>query len=80
MWPICFSPKRQPAIVNYPSELRSELAEGGSSGSFFLVPNQGTGNVLEGRLFLNTATAVTVADGTSGNMATVTQFNNVPCL
>jgi hypothetical protein len=39
----------------------------------------GTGNVLEGQIFENTATTVAVADGTPGNTATVAQFNNVPC-
>jgi len=54
--------------------------EGGFSGSvLFPVPNLGTGNVLEGRIFQNTATTVTVANGTLGNTATVTQFNNDPC-
>ncbi|HJY82240.1 MAG TPA: hypothetical protein VKK81_14300 [Candidatus Binatia bacterium] len=36
-------------------------------------------NVLEGQIFQNTATTVTVADGTPGNTATVTQFNNDLC-
>jgi hypothetical protein len=48
-------------------------------GGFGTVPNLGTGNVLEGRIFQNTVGAVDVADGTAGNTATVTQFNNVPC-
>ena len=57
------------------------LGEGGFTGNvLFPVPNAGTGNVLEGQIFENTATTVTVADGTLGNTATVTQFNNVPCL
>ena len=43
------------------------------------MPNPGTGNVLEGQIFQNTATTVTVADGTSGNTAAVTQFKNDPC-
>jgi hypothetical protein len=54
--------------------------EGGFFGNvLFPVPNQGTGNVLAGRIFENAATTVTVADGTPGNTATVTQFNNDPC-
>jgi hypothetical protein len=56
------------------------LGEGGFSGDvLFPVPNMGTGNVLEGQIFENTAMTVTVQDGTPGNTATVTQFNNVPC-
>ncbi len=43
------------------------------------VSNLGTRNVLEGQIFENTATTVTVADGTPGNTADVTQVNNVPC-
>lgn len=54
-------------------------AIGGLLGNPFLVDNTGTGNELEGEIFQNTATMVTVADGTPGNTATVTQFNNVPC-
>jgi hypothetical protein len=53
------------------------LGEGGLSD--IALPNQGMGNVLDGDISKNTATEVTVADGTSGNTATVTQFNNVPC-
>jgi hypothetical protein len=54
--------------------------EGGStSGTQFSAPNAGTGNVLTGEIVKNTATTVTVADGTAGNTATVTQFNNDPC-
>ena len=55
------------------------LGEGGFSGDALFPANQGTGNVLTGEIFQNTATTVTVADGTPGNTATVTQFNNVPC-
>jgi hypothetical protein len=58
------------------------IGEGGFSGNvFFPVPNQGTGNVLEGQIFENTATTVTVQDGAGapGNQANVTQFNNDPC-
>jgi len=56
------------------------IGEGGFTGNvLFPVPNAGTGNVLTGQLFQNTATTVTVADGTPGSMATVTQFNNNPC-
>jgi hypothetical protein len=55
-------------------------AEGGFSGNaFFTVPNMGTGNELAGQILKNTATTVTVANGTPGNTATVTQFNNDPC-
>jgi hypothetical protein len=59
------------------------IGEGGYSGGdiLFPVPNQGTGNVLEGRIFQNTATTVTVQDGAGapGNRADVTQFHNDPC-
>jgi hypothetical protein len=55
-------------------------AEGGFTGNvIFPVPNAGTGNVLTGQIFQNTATTVTVADGAPGNTADVTQFNNDPC-
>ena len=55
-------------------------AIGGLLGNPFLIPdNTGTGNELEGQIFENTATTVTVADGTPGNTADVTQFNNDPC-
>jgi hypothetical protein len=54
------------------------LGEGGFSGDALFPANAGTGNVLTGEIFQNTATVV-VEDGTSGNTATVTQFNNVPC-
>ncbi|HXG18128.1 MAG TPA: hypothetical protein VNN62_03520 [Methylomirabilota bacterium] len=55
--------------------------EGGTSAHPPLPPNLGTGNLLEGRIFENTATTVGVQDGagTPGNQANVTQFNNVPC-
>lgn len=39
----------------------------------------GTGNVLAGEIAKNTATTVTVQDGTVGNTAMVTQSNNDPC-
>jgi Right handed beta helix region len=56
------------------------LGEGGFTGNvLFPVPNAGTGNVLEGEIFKNTATTVTVQNGTPGNTATVTQFHNDPC-
>jgi hypothetical protein len=56
------------------------LGEGGFTGNvLFPVPNAGTGNVLEGEIFKNTATTVTVDDGVPGNTATVTQFKNDPC-
>ena len=57
------------------------IGEGGYSGGniLFPVPNMGTGNVLEGESFKNTATTVVVADGALGNTASVTQFNNDPC-
>src|SRR5262245_19144702 len=48
------------------------LGEGGAD------DNTGSGNLLTGTISKNTAT-VTVTDGTLGNMATVTQSNNVPC-
>lgn len=59
------------------------IAEGGFSGIGALLSNQGTGNVLEGEIFQNTATEVIVTDGTQNgapaNTATVTQFQNDPC-
>jgi hypothetical protein len=56
------------------------VAEGGFIGNvLFPVPNQGTGNVLAGEISKNTVTTVTVDDGTPGNTAAVTQFNNNPC-
>jgi hypothetical protein len=56
------------------------LDEGGFTGNvLFPVPNAGTENVLTGRIFQNTATTVMVEDGTPGNTAMVTQFNNDPC-
>jgi hypothetical protein len=56
------------------------VAEGGSTGNVFLpVPNMGTGNVLAGEISQNTATTVTVDNGTPGNTATVTEFKNDPC-
>jgi hypothetical protein len=56
------------------------LTEGGFTGNvLFPVPNAGTGNVLTGEIFKNTATTVTVDDGTPGNTATVTQFKNDSC-
>jgi hypothetical protein len=56
------------------------VGEGGFTGNIlFPVPNLGTGNVLAGEISKNTATMVTVADGTPGNAATVTQVNNDPC-
>jgi hypothetical protein len=54
--------------------------EGGFTGNvIFPVPNAGTGNVLTGQIFQNTATTVTVDNGTPGNTATVTQFHNDSC-
>ena len=56
------------------------LGEGGFSGDIlFPAPNTGTGNVLTGEIFKNTATTVTVQDGVPGNTATMTQFDNDPC-
>jgi hypothetical protein len=55
------------------------VGEGGFSGSILLPANQGSGNLLGGDISKNTATEVTVADGTPGNTALVTQSNNVPC-
>lgn len=57
------------------------LGEGGSSEDdvFAHVPNMGTGNLLQGRIFKNTATTVSVEDGILGNTADVTQFKNEPC-
>ncbi len=56
------------------------LGEGGFTGNVLLpAPNQGGGNELEGAISKNTATTVTVADGTPGNTTSVTQFNNDPC-
>jgi len=55
------------------------IAEGGFSGSVVIpAPNQGAGNVLNGKISQNTA-AVIVADGTPGNTAIVEQVNNDPC-
>jgi hypothetical protein len=53
--------------------------EGGASAHPPLPPNMGTGNLLHGWIFKNTATTVVVQNGTAGNTATVTQFNNDPC-
>ncbi len=55
------------------------LGEGGFSGDALFPANTGTGNVLTGEIFENTATTVTVQDGVPGNTADVTQFNNDPC-
>ena len=56
------------------------LGEGGFTGNVsFPVPNAGTGNVLTGEIIKNTATTVTVADGTPGNTADVTQLKNESC-
>src|SRR5262249_42071888 len=55
------------------------VGEGGASAHPPLPPNMGTGNLLQGRIFQNTATTVTVVDGVPGNTATVTQFKNDPC-
>ena len=49
---------------------------GFSPGNIFF---EGTGNVLEGRIFQNTVEAVDVADGAPGNTAMVTELNNDPC-
>ena len=54
------------------------LGEGGFSGDALFPANTGTGNVLAGEISKNTATVV-VQDGTPGNTADVTQFNNDPC-
>jgi hypothetical protein len=62
------------------------LGEGGFSGDVLfpdLAPNQGTGNVLEGEIFQNSATVVVqngAQNGTPANTADVTQFQNDPCL
>lgn len=56
------------------------FGEGGTPGNILFPPNTGTGNVLTGEIFKNTATTVTVADGVPGNTANVTQFRNEPCL
>ena len=57
------------------------IGEGGYSGGniLFPVPNMGTGNVLEGRIFQNTATMVVIEDGVAWNSVNVTQFHNDPC-
>jgi hypothetical protein len=56
------------------------LAEGGFVGNvLFPVPNVGSGNVLTGEIVHNTATTVTVVNGTPGNTAAVTQFKNDAC-
>jgi len=55
------------------------LGEGGAGDALFPA-NTGTGNVLTGEIFQNTATTVTIANGTPGNTATVTQFKNDSCL
>ncbi len=49
---------------------------GFSPGNVFF---EGTGNVLEGRIFQNTVGVVDIADGAQGNTAMVTEFNNDPC-
>ncbi len=54
-------------------------AIGGLLGNPFLPDNTGTGNVLEGKIFQNTATTVTLQDGVPGNLADVTQLQNDPC-
>ena len=55
-------------------------AESGFSGSIiFPVPNAGTGNLLTGEIVQNTATIVTVQNGTPGNTGTMTQLKNEPC-
>jgi len=54
------------------------LGEGGFSGDALFPANTGTGNVLAGEIFQNTATTV-VANGTPGNTADVTQVNNILC-
>src|SRR5262249_14996424 len=55
------------------------IGEGGFPGVPGCSPKLGTGHGLTGEIFQNTATTVTVADGTPGNTATVTQFNNILC-
>jgi len=49
------------------------LGEGGTD------DNTGSGNLLAGLIFQNTATTVKVVNGTPGNTAIVAQFNNAPC-
>jgi hypothetical protein len=51
----------------------------GFTGAPGFSPNLGTGNVLSGQIFKNTATTVTVTDGVPGNTADMIQFRNVPC-
>jgi hypothetical protein len=56
------------------------FGEGGFSGDIlFPAPNTGTGNVLTGEIVHNTATTVTVQNGTPANTADVRQFKNDPC-
>jgi hypothetical protein len=58
------------------------VGEGGASAHPPLPPNLGTGNLLQGRIFQNTATVVVqdgVQNGTPENTADVTQFKNEPC-
>jgi hypothetical protein len=59
------------------------VGEGGASAHPPLPPNLGTGNLLEGRIFQNTATTVVVQDGIQNgipeNTADVIQFHNDPC-
>jgi len=59
------------------------VGEGGASAHPPLPPNLGTGNRLQGLIFGNTATTVTVQNGiqngTPENTADVIQFNNDPC-
>ncbi|HXG18124.1 MAG TPA: hypothetical protein VNN62_03500 [Methylomirabilota bacterium] len=57
------------------------FGESGYSGGniLFLVPNQGTGNVLTGEIFQHTDTTAPVQNGTPGNIAIVTQSKNDPC-
>jgi hypothetical protein len=58
------------------------VGEGGASAHPPLPPNLGTGNVLTGEIFQNTATVVVqdgVQNGAPENTADVTQFKNEPC-
>ena len=58
------------------------IAAGGFTGSLGFSPNLGTGNVVTGEIFQNTATVVVqdgVQNGTPENTADVRQFKNDPC-
>ena len=73
---FCLPSRRKTLVM---TTLTDTAAPRFSGDILFPAPNTGTGNVLTGESFQNTATTVTVADGTLGNTADVRQFNNYPC-